>query len=200
MPRFNVVFSETVPSSSLHGLVEVTLSENILPHGEDVYFYFRDFDSALPSECHELVAQGILVDHNWIPDSGFYYYWTEGADELRAERDRLADENRELCEQADGYVQDGLRDAAEIERLRKSLAEALDINASLAGDIQGVEAERDRLQEIVDRLQAQISLDNQEFCTLANMAYEKYGVGWWTAKRDAIREAAEAARKGEVIR
>ena len=43
----------------------------------------------------------------------------------------------------------------------------------------------------IAELEAKASLDDREFCSLADMAYEKYGVGWWTAKAAAIRDTKE---------
>lgn len=59
----------------------------------------------------------------------------------------------------------------------------------------------DKLAGLRARLErAEARVDDREFCSLADMAYEKYGVGWWTAKRDAIREVHRALTKtdGEV--
>ena len=46
----------------------------------------------------------------------------------------------------------------------------------------------DKANARIAELEARASLDDREFCSLADMAYEKYGVGWWTAKAAAIRD------------
>ena len=58
----------------------------------------------------------------------------------------------------------------------------------------GYDAELDgRAAEELERLAKRKAVDDREFCALADMAEQKFGTGWWTAKRDAIRDALKQA-------